>query len=116
MLEELHDDLRAAGVGLSLARVRPAVRDLLDRSGVTHKIGAEHIHGRVLEGVLVHLSTSEGQAESLLGLSGGALRALDQVVGEMLARAPGEQRVQLDALHTRLGQAISTLPPETGHK
>ncbi len=44
MLEELHADLRASGVGLSLARVRPAVRDLLDRSGVTEKIGGEHIH------------------------------------------------------------------------
>ena len=57
MLKELHDDLEAAGVQLMLARVRPAVRDLLDRSGVTEAIGAEHIYGRVLEGVLVHLST-----------------------------------------------------------
>ena len=56
MLKELHDDLEAAGVQLLLARVRPAVRDLLDRSGVTAKIGAEHIYGRVLEGVLFHLS------------------------------------------------------------
>ena len=52
MLKELHDDLEAAGVQLLLARVRPAVRDLLDRSGVTAKIGAEHIYGRVLEGAL----------------------------------------------------------------
>ena len=56
MVKELHDDLDAAGVELLLARVRPAVRDLLDRSGATAKLGAEHIYGRVLEGVLYHLS------------------------------------------------------------
>jgi MFS superfamily sulfate permease-like transporter len=39
MLKDLHDDLDAAGVRLLLARVRPAVRDLLDRSGVTKAIG-----------------------------------------------------------------------------
>jgi MFS superfamily sulfate permease-like transporter len=116
MLEELHADLHASGVGLSLARVRPAVRDLLNRSGVTDKIGAEHIHGRVLEGVLLHLCASEGQADSLLGLSGAALRALEQVVSEMLPRAQGEQQVQLGALRARLARAISALPAETEPK
>lgn len=116
MLEELHTDLRASGVGLSLARVRPAVRDLLDRSGVTEKIGAEHIHKRVLEGVLLHLIASEGQADSLLGLSGTALKALQQVVGEMLPSTQGEQQAQLGALHARLTRAINALPAETESK
>jgi sulfate permease, SulP family len=51
MLKELEADLDAAGVQLMLARVRPPVRDLLDRSGVTEAIGAENIYNRVLEGV-----------------------------------------------------------------
>ena len=52
MLKELHDDLDAAGVQLLLARVRPAVRDLLERSGVVAVIGPDHIYKRVLMGVL----------------------------------------------------------------
>jgi hypothetical protein len=66
-----------------------------------------------LEAVLVHLSTSEGQADSLLGLSGSALKALDQVVTEMLVRAQGPHRGDLEALHGRLTHAIITLPAET---
>ena len=112
MLEELHKDLHAAGVELALARVRPAVRDLLDRSGVLEQIGAGHVYGRVLEGVLAHLSVSETRAESLLGLSADALQALDKVVCEMLAHAQGPQRAQLEALHGRLTHAISTAPAD----
>ncbi len=67
----------------------------------------------MLEGVLLHLTASEGQADSLLGLSGTALKALEQVVGEMLPRAQGEQQVQLKALHARLTRAIRALPAET---
>ena len=106
MLGELHEDLEASGVQLLLARVRPAVRDLLDRSGVTAKIGAEHIYGRVLEGALFHLSAEGAHAETLLGLSGDALKRLQQVVNEMLLQAEGERRARLEALATRLSRAI----------
>lgn len=109
MLEDLRNDLRTAGVELSLARVRPAVRGLLDRSGVTEVIGAERIHGRVLEGVLAHLGASEEHAESLIGLSGDSLRMLEKVVNEMLEHATGKQRAQLEALHTELCRAEETL-------
>ena len=106
VLGELHDDLEAAGVQLLLARVRPAVRDLMDRSGVTAKIGAEHIYGRVLEGVLYHLSAHGTHAETLLGLSGDALRRLEQFVSELLPQAEGERRARLEALATLLRRAI----------
>ena len=106
MLGELHDDLAASGVQLLLARVRPAVRDLLDRSGVTAKIGEEHIYGRVLEGALFHLSAEEAHAETLLGLSGDTLKRLQQVVNEMLLQAEGERRARLEALASRLSRAI----------
>ncbi len=98
MLRELHDDLQTAGVQLLLARVRPAVRDLLDRSGVTALIGAEHIFGRVLEGVLYHLSVHGAQPEILIGLSADTLQRVLQVVEEMLAQAEGERRERLETL------------------
>jgi hypothetical protein len=53
MLKELHNDLKAAGVQLMLARVHPAVRAMLDRSGVIENIGAELVYGRVLEGARI---------------------------------------------------------------
>jgi len=105
MLEELHDDLEAAGVRLMLARVRPVVRDLLDRSGVSAKIGAEHIYGRVLEGVLYHLSVHDAHAETFLGLSGDLLKRLQDVVGEMLPQAEGERRARLEELAAQLSSA-----------
>jgi MFS superfamily sulfate permease-like transporter len=107
VLKELNDDLEASGVQLMLARVRPPVRDLLDRSGVTAAIGAEHIYGRVLEGVLMHLSTGAVHAERFLGLSSDALRALQAAVNDMLIVAQGEQRARLEALAVRLSQALA---------
>ena len=100
MVKELNDDLDAAGVQLMLARVRPVVRDLLDRSGVTEAIGAEHIYGRVLEGVLAHLSTGAVPAETFLGLSSAALKALQMAVNDMLVNAQGDERARLEALAT----------------
>jgi high affinity sulfate transporter 1 len=106
MLKELHDDLDAAGVQLMLARVRPAVRDLLDRSGVTAKIGATNIYSRVLEGVLVHLSGAEVHTEAFLGLSSDALRLLQQAVNDLLSQTQGDRRAQLEAVAARLSRAI----------
>ncbi len=45
------DDLRVlcdqADVTLRLARVKPAVRTVLDREGLTDRLGADHVHGNV---------------------------------------------------------------------
>ena len=50
-LAELCDDLEEADVVLSLARVRGRVRETLDRTGLTDRIGPEHIHLDVDNGV-----------------------------------------------------------------
>ena len=106
MLKELHGDLEAAGVQLMLARLRPAVRDLLDRSGVTEAIGADNIYGRVLQGVVVHLSAARVDIETFFGLSGDVLRALQAAVNEMRSQAGGDRQAQLDAVHALLSRAI----------
>jgi sulfate permease, SulP family len=106
MLEELEADLDAAGVQLMLARVRPPVRDLLDRSGVTEAIGAENIYNRVLEGAMVHLGSMDTDAAKLIGLSNDVLRRLQLVVSEMLVRTEGDQRAQLEVVAAQLSNAI----------
>jgi high affinity sulfate transporter 1 len=106
VLKELNDDLEASGAQLMLARVRPAVRDLLDRSGITEAIGANNIYGRVLEGVLMHLSASDAHIETFVGLSGDLLRTLQVVVSDMLATAQGDQQAGLEAIQARLSMAI----------
>ena len=109
MLKELHQDLKTTGVQLLLARVRPAVRDLLDRSGAGGEIGVEHIHARVLEGVVAHLCASGTGADAFLGLSGDLLRLLQQAVSDMLAQASGDRRVQLETMHDQLGGVIDKI-------
>lgn len=106
MLQELHADLEAAGVRLMLARVRPVVRDLLDRGGVSEAIGAENIHGRVLEGVVAHLSATGAHAGTFLGLSNDALRRMQRAVDEMLSQTTDEQRAQLEAVQLQLSRAV----------
>ena len=114
MLKELHDDLDAAGVQLLLARVRPAVRDLLERSGVVAVIGPDHIYKRVLMGVLAHLTRTGSHASTLLGLSGATLQMLQQAVTEMLPQAEEPHRAQLAALNAELGAAIDRAEGEQG--
>lgn len=54
------DDLlvlcRQADVTLRLARVKPGVRAVLEREGVTERLGADHIHGNVHRAVEAHLN------------------------------------------------------------
>ena len=114
MLKELHDDLDAAGVQLLLARVRPAVRDLLDRSGVAAVIGPEYIYKRVLVGVLAHLSRAGSHAEMLLSLSGTTLQLLQQALNEMLDHAEDPHRAPLQALQLELGRAIDQVELSNG--
>jgi high affinity sulfate transporter 1 len=109
MLKELHDDLAAAGVKLQLARVRPAVRDLLDRTGVTAAIGEERIYSRVLEGVLMHLSAAGTDEKAFLGLSSDLLKRLEQAVNDMLGQVEGPQREELAAVAAQLGKAIAEM-------
>jgi SulP family sulfate permease len=106
ILKELHDDLDAAGVQLMLARVRPAVRDMLDRNGVTEAIGANNIYARVLEGALMRVSTRDAQVGTFLGLSSDALKALQVAVNEMLVKADDDQRARLEAINVQLSRAI----------
>jgi anti-anti-sigma factor len=49
-----------AGVTLRLARLKPAVRDVLDRDGVLDAIGSEQTHGNVYRAVEAEATASAG--------------------------------------------------------
>jgi sulfate permease, SulP family len=51
-LEDLHGRLASNGIELWLSHVRPAARDLLERSGALAIIGVDQVHGRVVDGIL----------------------------------------------------------------
>jgi len=86
--------------------VRPTVRDLLDRSGVTMAIGEEHIYSRVLEGVVFHLSERRVDMKTFLELSGGELESLQNIVNGMILRATGDRHTHLEELATQLSIEI----------
>jgi len=49
-----------AGVTLRLARVKPAVREVLERDGVLDRIGADHAHGNVGQAVAAQIPAAGG--------------------------------------------------------
>jgi hypothetical protein len=48
---ELHEELHHMGTGLWLARVRAPVREMLDRTGLTRRVGEGNISPSVRTGV-----------------------------------------------------------------
>ncbi|HEX2550538.1 MAG TPA: SulP family inorganic anion transporter, partial [Nocardioidaceae bacterium] len=50
-----------AGVTLRLARLKPAVREVLERDGVVGRIGDDKIHGNVDHAVTAQLAAGEGE-------------------------------------------------------
>ena len=95
-LRELAEDLRAASIVLSLARVHYPVADMLERSGVMEVLGGGRIFPRVLEAIADHVerTSSEVDAEFVLAATRAEL--------EVLAR-------QLPEEHDRLQAAIDAL-------
>ena len=63
-LEELRAELAGLGVVLAIARAKGLFRVMLDRSGVTEKIGRQHIFPTVHAGAQAFLATQPRTAES----------------------------------------------------
>jgi anti-anti-sigma factor len=57
-LTEIHELVRADGVTLRLARVKPQVLTVLRADGVADRIGADHIHGNVHRAVEAQLAVT----------------------------------------------------------
>ena len=59
-MSEILNLTRQAGVTLRLARLKPPVREVLERNGVLGRIGDDKIHGNVDHAVHAQLAVSEG--------------------------------------------------------
>jgi SulP family sulfate permease len=57
-LLELLDFTEQAGMTLRLARIKPEVRQVLERDGVLQRIGSDHLHGNVERAVQAQLAGS----------------------------------------------------------
>ena len=57
-MREIHELTGQAGITLRLARLKPAVRDLLARDGILGGIGEENIHGNVDHAVKAQLAAA----------------------------------------------------------
>jgi SulP family sulfate permease len=112
MLADLHDDLKQRGVTLLLARVMSPTRRMLDRTGVTAKVGDANLHAQVLDAVVEHLTHSTAmtpEEQELLRDGMHRLRALVEEAGATLDENQGADRERLQDLGQQLGRAESEL-------
>jgi anti-anti-sigma factor len=59
-LREILELTRSAGLTLRLARVKPPVRDVLERDSVIHSIGADKIHANIYQAVAAQTGSTGG--------------------------------------------------------
>ncbi len=114
-LDELHARLAAGGTELWLCHLRPDARDLLTRSGVLATIGVDHLHPRVMEGILAFALRMPETQERV-----AVLADLLAFIRERRAR-PGTSAAGmelLDALEHRLSTELAnvTAPGEAEHR
>ena len=64
MLEELIDVLEARGVTFELARTTASLNDALARTGLSDRIGLDHIHRSVHTGVQAFLARPPDSPDS----------------------------------------------------
>jgi sulfate permease, SulP family len=62
-LTQILEPMRANGVTLRLARVKPAVHKVLRADGIIERIGVDHIHGNVHRAIESQL-TDDGRQEA----------------------------------------------------
>ncbi|MCP3145012.1 SulP family inorganic anion transporter [Pyxidicoccus xibeiensis] len=117
MLASLHGELAQRDVTLELARLMSPTRRMLDRTGVTAKVGEAHLHAQVLDAVVDHLThTSAVTPEEKALLRDGLrrLRGLVHEAGTQLDEKDAADRQRLQELGQHLGRAESELEGPSG--
>jgi sulfate permease, SulP family len=110
-LESLHRRLASRGITLWLSHVRPAVRELLDRSGTLEAIGPDAVRPRVIEGIVAFLRTTPEASDRA-----AAMTDLLGYIRERRAR-PGTSAASVElltALERRLELELSVAGVATG--
>lgn len=102
MLIELKETLEAKQIDFLLSRVRGAVRDLLDRSGVTPQIGAENFHLRTVDGVLTYIGKYHDTIGEEYETLAEGVRGLLVTLNAHIEQAEGDEQEWLRASKGRL--------------
>lgn len=112
MLAGLCDELAQRGVTLEVARVMASTRRMLDRTGVTAKVGEANLFPQVLDAVVEHLTRSPAvtpEEQELLRDGLHRLRGLVEEACATLDEKEAADRQRLQELGQRLGRAESEL-------
>jgi high affinity sulfate transporter 1 len=109
MLIELSEECKQLNVDLMLARVHGEVRDAMDLSGVTEKIGAENIYTYVFDGLLAYLEDKEAATDRETEALIAALNSAIKVIDKALERADGAKKIRLEATRRHLEMGVAEL-------
>ncbi|NVJ23237.1 sulfate permease [Myxococcus sp. AM011] len=105
MLGALKDSLEHREITLMLSRVLSQTQQMLDRTGVTERIGAKNIHPQTLNGVVEYLSHRTHHSKAEWSLVKDGLHRLNALVEEAIPAAEGDDdRRRLEALRHRLAR------------
>ncbi len=109
MLRELYEELHREGIALLLVRVHYPVRAMLDRSGITERIGADHVYPRALAAVRESLleAGDEGAAE-LRTLFVDAAQQMCEMTRQRASHASEPERLQLAEASQKLEDIVQT--------
>lgn len=112
MLIDLKGELARRSVTLKLARIMSTTRRMLDRTGVTAKVGEANLHAQVLDAVVDHLTHAPAMSpeeQALLRDGLHRLRGLVDEAGAALDVNEEADRERLQELGQRLGRAETEL-------
>jgi sulfate permease, SulP family len=102
MLAQLHEELGEMGITLRLSRVQQPARTVLDRMGITARIGEENIHARTLFAVAHYLAEEGLDQRASCDILSDMVRCLQEMVSERAERVGGEERERLEAILQKL--------------
>lgn len=109
MLGELHQELKEMGISLRLSRVQRPARDLLDRTGITARIGAEHFHARTLFAVAQYLAEEGLSQRASCDILPDMVRSVLDMVSVRAGLVLGEEHERLGIIRAQLEEILSEL-------
>ncbi len=114
MLGVVQEELGASGVRLRLSRLQSETRDLLDRSGVTEKIGAENIHLRTIGAVASYLNEEGTHLQEAHDILPDLVKRVQDMVRGREAHIEGEDQTRLKAVGLKIKEILEILKSRSG--
>lgn len=116
MLDELHNELRERGISLRLSRVQAPAYSLMQRLGITEKIGPANFHPRTLFAVS-HYLTEEGLSRRVSSdILPDMVRCVHEMVCDRVGVVEGEERDRLVTIQFQFEGIINELNDISGKK